>query len=124
MSRRAARAARAACLSSALLTMVTLATAGPALAANNQLGPQEGADVGSGLSIAATITLFILIPAVIMLGIAALVWLPGMVKAERYRPQKGWGAAPVWFAGPPDPVAAVETAEVGLPGRGGSSGSW
>ena len=42
--------ARAACLSSVLLTVVL--TAGPALAANNeQLGPREGGQTGSGLSV-------------------------------------------------------------------------
>ena len=116
------RGARALCVSSALLTVVL--TAGPALAVNDELGPQEGADVGSGMSLGTTIVVFVLVPAALLLGIAALVWLPGMVKADRYRPPKGWSAAPVWFAGPPDPVAAVETAEVGLPGRGGSSGNW
>lgn len=116
------RTARAACLGSLFLTV--LLTAGPASAADGNLGPREGADPGRGLSAGATIVLFVLIPAAILLAVAALVWLPGMVKAERYRPQKGWAAAPVWFAGPPDPVAAVETAEAGTPDRGGASGSW
>ena len=116
------RRARAACLSSALLTV--LLTASPALAFDNDLGPREGADPGRGLSTLGTLVLFVLLPAAILFGIAALVWLPGMVKAERYRPQKGWAAAPVWFAGPPDPVAAVETAEVGAGDRGGASGNW
>ena len=118
------RRARAACVSSALLTVVL--TAAPALAAspNSELGPREGADLSSGLSLGATLLIFVLGPLAIMLGIAALVWLPGMAKADRYRPQRGWSAAPVWFAGPPDPVAAVETAEAGTEGRGGASGSW
>ena len=116
------RRARAVCLSSALLTVAL--TASPALAANDELGPREGADVGSGLSTGGTLVLFVLVPLAILLGTAALVWLPGMVKADRYRPQKGWSAAPVWFAGPPDPVAAVETAEPGTASRGGASGNW
>ncbi len=115
------RRARAACLGTALLSVVLLAS--PALAADD-LGPREGADPGSGLSIGTTVVLFVLVPAAILLGIAALVWLPGMVKADRYRPTRGWSAVPVWFAGPPDPVAAVETAEAGQSGRGGASGSW
>lgn len=120
------RRARAACLSSAITSVLLtgLLTAGPALAADNELGPREGADPGAGLSAGGTLVLFVLIPAVILLGIAALVWLPGMLKAERYRPQKGWSASPVWFAGPPDPVAAVETAELGTGDRGGASGNW
>ena len=116
------RRARAACLGSALLTVLLMAS--PALAFDNELGPREGADPGRGLSPAGTLLLFVVVPGVILLGIAALVWLPGMVKAERYRPQKGWSAAPMWFAGPPDPVAAVETAELGAGKRGGASGNW
>lgn len=106
-----------------LLTAAVLAP-GAAWAANDELGPREGAEVDSGLSLGATILLFVLVPAVILLGTAALVWLPGLVKSDRYRPQRGWRAAPVWFAGPPDPVAAVETADVGQDPRGGASGSW
>ncbi len=120
MSRHRARAASTA--SGALL--IVLLTAGPVLAANTDLGPREGADIGSGLSLGATLLLFVLVPAAIMFGIAALVWLPGVIKADRYRPQRGWGAAPLWFAGPPDPVAAVETADPRDGGRGGASGSW
>jgi hypothetical protein len=117
------RRARAACLGSALLTVVLMA--GPALAADDPLlGPTEGADPGKGLSAGGTLLLFVVVPLAILLGVAALVWLPGMVKADRYRPQRGWSAVPVWFAGPPDPVAAVETATAGTSGRGGASGSW
>ena len=116
------RRARTACLSSALLTVVL--TASPALAVNDELGPREGADLDSGLSVGMSILLFVVLPTVILLVTAALVWLPGMVKADRYRPQRGWSAAPVWFAGPPDPVAAVETAQPGGVTRGGASGNW
>lgn len=116
------RRARAACLGSALLTVVLMAS--PALAVNGELGRREGADLGSGLSGTKTILLFVVVPAAIMLVIALLVLLPGIVKAQRYRPQRGWSATPVWFAGPPDPVAAVETAEAGGAGKGGASGSW
>jgi hypothetical protein len=70
------------------------------------------------------VALFLVVPLVISLLIAALVWLPGMVRGSRYRPGGGWAAAPVWFAGPPDPAAAVETAETGDMTRGGASGSW
>jgi hypothetical protein len=102
---------------------LVLLTAGPALA-SDPLGPSEGAQPGRGLSIAATIGLFVLVPAVILLGIASLVWLPGMVRGARYRPAKGWDAAPVWFAGPLDPATAVAEAAPGNLVRGGGSGSW
>ena len=106
------------------LLVLPVLTASPALAVNDNLGPQEGADLYSGLSTLATILLFVVLPLVLLLLIALVVLLPGMLKAERYRPSRGWSAAPVWFAGPPDPVAAVETAEPGAMTRGGASGDW
>ena len=115
------RRARAACLGSALLTVVLMAS--PALAAN-ELGNREGRNPARACPPAARTCCSCSCPPAILLGVAALVWLPGMVKADRYRPQRGWSAVPVWFAGPPDPVAAVETAKVGTTARGGASGSW
>ena len=103
---------------------LVLLTAGPALADRNPLGPREGADPGSGLSAAATIALYLLVPLAIMAGIASLVLLPGLVRGARYRPAMGWDAAPVWFAGPLDPVTAVAEAQPGDVVRGGASGSW
>jgi hypothetical protein len=100
-----------------------LLTAGPALA-NNPLGPSEGADPGPGLSTAATIGLYVLVPLAIVGVIAVLALLPDMVKGTRYRPAKGWDAAPVWFAGPLDPATAVAEAQLGDTVRGGGSGSW
>ena len=114
-----------ACLPAAMLTV--LLSAGPAVAGGNPLGPREGADPGRGLSAAATIGLFVLIPLGIMGLIAFLVLLPGMRKGARYRPQRGWSAAPIWFAGPPHPadaVAAVVPAPISDVKRGGASGSW
>lgn len=128
MTRHQGRAARrgATTLASVAALLCTAAlTAGPALAVTNEnLGPREGADTDSGMSLGATLLIFVVLPAVILLGVAALVWLPGMVKADRYRPQRGWAAPPIWFAGPPDPVAAVETADTGSAVRGGASGAW
>ena len=77
-----------------------------------------------GLGALETIGVFVLVPVALLLTIAALVWLPGMVRGTRYRPTKGWSAAPLWFGGPPDPAAAVETAQVGDLVRGGASGNW
>ncbi len=113
-------------LSTAVGTAVLtgLLTAGPALAANDRLGPSEGADTSAGTSTGEAVLLFVVVPLVSLLLIAAVVLLPGFVKADRYRPAKGWTAPPVWFAGPPDPVAAVETTEHGTHGRGGARGSW
>jgi hypothetical protein len=103
---------------------IVLLTAGPALADRNPLGPSEGSVPGSGLSPAATIALFLLVPLAIIGTVAALVLLPGLVRGTRYRPTMGWDAPPVWFAGPLDPVAAVTEAQPGDVVRGGSSGSW
>jgi hypothetical protein len=103
--------------------VTVLLTAAPALA-DNPIGPQEGEDPGKGISPGLTLLLFVVAPTVLLLAIAAAVWLPDAVKAHRYRPTKGWNAAPVWFAGPPDPVAAVQSAETGDVVRGGASGNW
>lgn len=119
MSRTAART----CLAVAAAVTTVLLSAGPALAAD-PLGPREGEDRGRGLSVGATLLLFLGVPAAILLGTAALVWLPNVVKANRYRPSRGWTAPPVWFAGPPDPAAAVQDADAGAVVRGGASGSW
>ena len=92
----------------------------------NPLGYDRGAapDTGGGVGGLEALALFGLIPLVILLTVAALVWLPGMMRGNRYRPAKGWSASPLWFGGPPDPAAAVETARTGELTRGGASGSW
>ena len=91
----------------------------------NALGFRDGtAPEAGGLGTLEAIGLFVLVPATLLLTIAALVWLPGMVRGTRYRPAKGWSASPLWFGGPPDPAAAVESASAGELVRGGASGSW
>jgi hypothetical protein len=117
LARRAASAGLAAGLT-------VLLTAGPALADNNPIGPQDGADPGNGISVAHTLLLYVLVPGGVFAVIALLSWLSLAARGTRYRPAKGWGAAPVWFAGPTDPAAAVAGAEVGSVVRGGGSGSW
>jgi hypothetical protein len=101
-----------------------LLTAAPAMADNYPLDRQEGADPGKGLSPAQTILLFVVIPIGAAIVIGLIAWAPGALGSNRYRPAKGWSAAPVWFAGPPDPVVAVQSAEVGDVVRGGASGNW
>ncbi|MGZ6826593.1 MAG: aa3-type cytochrome oxidase subunit CtaJ [Mycobacteriales bacterium] len=119
MSRAVTRAATA-----GLTGLVTvLLTAAPAFA-TDPLGPAEGADPGKGLSTGATLLLYVGIPVTAFVLIGLVVWLPGAVRANRYRPNKGWNASPVWFAGPPEPVAAVQSADRGDVVRGGASGSW
>ena len=94
-------------------------------AATNHLGFENGvAPEGETLTTLQAVLLYGVAPLVILLLVAALVWLPGMVRSSRYRPTKGWNAPPLWFGGPADPAAAVESAQTGDLVRGGASGSW
>lgn len=94
-------------------------------AATNHLGFENGvAPETDEVSTMEAVLLFGVVPVVLLLAIAALVWLPGMVRSSRYRPTRGWNAAPLWFGGPADPAAAVESAQTGDVVRGGASGSW
>ena len=91
----------------------------------NQLGYTSGAfPAGEGISTLETVAIYVLAPLALLLVLAAIVWLPGVVRSSRYRPGKGWAANPLWFGGPPDPAAAVESADAGDTVRGGASGSW
>lgn len=104
------------------ITVTVFITAAPAFA-ENPLGNAEGADPGKSLGTVAALLLYVALPLLSLALIATVVLLPG-VRAHRYRPAKGWNASPVWFAGPPEPVAAVQAAELGDVVRGGSSGGW
>jgi hypothetical protein len=101
-----------------------LLTASPAFADNNPIGDSEGAEPGRGLGLAATLLLFVVLPLAAAILIGAIAYLPGALTSHRYRPAKGWSASPVWFAGPPEPAAAVQSAQTGDVVRGGASGSW
>ncbi len=94
-------------------------------AATNHLGFENGvAPEEQGLTTLQAVLLYGVAPLAILLLVAAVVWLPGMVRSSRYRPTRGWNAAPLWFGGPADPAAAVESAQTGDLVRGGASGSW
>jgi hypothetical protein len=85
----------------------------------------EQASSSTDGSVLRTVAVYLVLPLVIGGLIAAAAWLPGARRGSRYRPQYGWSAAPVWFAGPSgDPVAAVGQAQSGETVRGGSGGSW
>ncbi len=119
MSRAVTRVATA-----GLAGLVTaLLTAAPAFA-DNPIGPSEGADPGKSLGTGGTLLLYLVLPLVTVVLISAVVWLPGAMRSHRYRPNKAWTASPVWFAGPPEPLAAVQSADPGDVVRGGASGSW
>ncbi len=92
---------------------------------SNQLGYDTGVAPGTeGLSLLEGLALYVLAPGAILLLVAALVWLPGVLRGTSYRPGRAWSAPPLWFGGPPDPTAAVEAATPGSMARGGASGSW
>lgn len=101
-----------------------LTACGDDSARTNHLGYTDGTAPAEPISVLEGLALYFVVPAVILLTVAALVWLPGMVRASRYRPGRGWTAAPLWFGGPPDPAAAVENAQTGDLVRGGASGDW
>ena len=113
-----------ACLLAAATAATLTACGGDDPARTNHLGYENGVAPGTGISVVEGLALYVLVPAAILLTVAALVWLPGMVRASRYRPGRGWTAAPLWFGGPPDPAAAVENAQTGDLVRGGARGDW
>ena len=113
-----------ACLTVAALTAALSACGGDDPARTNSLGYEEGVAPVEGLTLLEGLAIYVLAPAAILLLVAAVVWLPMMVRSSRYRPGRGWNAAPLWFGGPPDPAAAVENAETGDLVRGGASGDW
>jgi hypothetical protein len=102
-----------------------LAVALSGCARDERAASMPGSDPGAAeVGASGALVLYVLVPLGIALVIAALAWLPGMVRSARYRPGAGWSAPPVWFAGPPDPAAAVEAADTADLNRGGASGSW
>lgn len=114
--------------------LAVLATARPAAADTSQDGQGNIFNVspGDGLTALEALGIYVLAPLALMALVWALVWLPGVVRGPRYRPGRGWSAAPVWFAGPADPVAALEraqppsesTAAASTVVWGGARGSW
>lgn len=110
-------------LTGLVLSLLSLLTAGPAFA-KDIVGPKEGADPGPPVSTLHILVVYVLLPVTAAALIAAVVWLPGAMRANRYRPNRPWTATPVWFAGPADPLSAVQSAEVGDVVRGGARGDW
>lgn len=108
-----ARTAGVALLSVPLL----LATALPAAA-------QADGEVPDPLPLLPSLLIFGGIPILIMLLVGLLVFGPSALRKPRYRPTQGWEHDPVWYGGPEDAEAAVQSAEPKQPGRGGSSATW
>ena len=104
----------AAVLTGALLPLVAAA---PALAlGDGEIPAHEG--------IWKTLGLFVATPLLAFLLICALVVLPGMLRAPRYRPGKPWHHDPLWFGGPDDPAQALSGARPGATSKGGASAEW
>jgi hypothetical protein len=101
------------------------------------------------MSIVETTLIFVGIPALVMLGVAALVYGRSNERAPRYRPGGPWQFNPVWYLPHPEhagPASSLHSAESNphasaldgagarhsLPGRvaepvtasGGASGEW
>lgn len=114
-----------ACLMAGATAAVLTACGSDDEAQTNHLGFPDGvAPVEEGLTFLEGVGIYVLAPLTVLLLVAALAWLPTMLRTSRYRPGRGWKASPLWFGGPPDPAAAVESAETGDLVRGGASGDW
>lgn len=103
--------------------LLTALTCWPAFA-DDPVGRKEGADPGTAPDPLTMLLLYVALPLAAVALIATVVWLPGAIRANRYRPNRPWTAVPVWFAGPANPVAAVQSAELGDVVRGGAGGDW
>jgi hypothetical protein len=103
--------------------LLTAVMAWPA-SADDPVGKLEGADPGKAPDTLTLLLLYVVLPLAVVSLIAMIVWLPGAMKANRYRPNRPWTATPVWFAGPAKPVEAVRSAQLGDVVRGGAGGEW
>jgi hypothetical protein len=102
---------------------LTALACGPAYA-DDPVGKLEGADPGTPPDTLTMLLLYVALPVAVVSLIAMVVWLPGAMKANRYRPNRPWTATPVWFAGPDNAVDAVRSAQLGDVVRGGARGEW
>ena len=69
------------------------------------------------MSVVQTALVFVGIPAVVVLVVAALVYGPGNDRAPRYRPGGPWQFNPVWYLPHPEhsgPVSSLHSAERSL----------
>jgi hypothetical protein len=71
------------------------------------------------------------IPLALFLIITLLVYLPSMMRGERYKPGQAWRSEPEWFGGPRGGVEALQadqpqavTAGEHHDNRGGASARW
>jgi hypothetical protein len=113
------RAARALALTPAVL----VATAAPAFAS-----PPEQWGTEPSVPALDALLVYLLIPLGIALIITLLVYVPSLVRGQKYQPGLAWRNEPEWFGGPSSGVEAadeVEPAAVEAEGeRGGASARW
>lgn len=79
---------------------------------------------GHPLGTLTALLLFVVLPIVVCVVVGVLAWLPAMVRSPRYRPQRGWAAAPLWFEGPSDVDGALAEPVHDDLVRGGAGGHW
>lgn len=107
----------------AVLTGVTLPVllAAPALASVRNL---DDGEVPGHIGTWTVIGEFVAVPIIGTALIVAMVVLPQMLRAPRYRPGRPWAAAPVWFGGPDDAEAALSRVRPGASAKGGAHAEW
>jgi len=113
------RAARAVALTPAV---VVAAAAAPALASP----PEQWEDPPSVSGLDVLLVLFVA-PLALFLLITLLVYLPSMVRGEKYQPGLAWRNEPEWFGGPKDGLAAADRTDPKVleqSGKGGASAHW
>jgi hypothetical protein len=67
----------------------------------------DGDDPGPGMAKPEAVLIFGGIPLAVFFLVALLVYAPSLARGQRYRPDLGWWAQPVWFRGPAAGLAAV-----------------
>ena len=100
--------------------VVAMSLTAPAWAGGVEDGVVPGSHLGVGLALA----IFGGIPLALFALISLLCVGPGLARRPRYRPGRPWTHDPVWFAGPPDPDAAVRAAVPRLQAKGGVGADW
>lgn len=117
----ARRAARALALTPAVLL---LSAATPALAAAPSTWEKS-----PSVSPLHFLLIVVAIPAGLFVLISLLVYVPSLVKGERYQPGLAWRNEPEWFGGPSAGVEAAQKRdpaeiEAGADERGGARAQW
>lgn len=124
------RSLLASAASAAVLTVTSLALAGPAQAVERGV-VYDGDDPGPGYTPLEALALFIGIPALSIIIIVIAVYAPGWVKGRSASSEAGESGEPVWLSSPAGTMAAPSGPGMITPGgptdheeRGGASARW